>query len=163
MVYRGRLLFPFIARLARLDTSASTYDQDFRTVTHSYPTGQAGARVSTRAELPVVELSCQVEDSRWEVQRQTATGNAPDSEIILVFHFSELESKGLVDVASGDAMIRTGDRLVDLRSSKTGALVQASAKPNLFVTEARPGGFGLGLSRNLLIVSFAERSQGPTT
>jgi hypothetical protein len=52
-----------------------------------------------------------------------------------------------VDAASGDALVRPGDRLAALYD-KAGALVQAvRTPPGLYVTEARPTGFGLNMAR----------------
>ncbi len=166
MTYRGRLLFPFLADLRRLDTNAtraaSGYDDDFKTTRRTYPNGPAGAAVSTRVELPVVQLRCQVEMGRWEAQRQTASGNAPDTDLTLVFHFEELEAKGLVDAATGDALIRVNDRLVALRRVRDGAIVRAGSRPDVFATEVQPAGIGLGGERNLLVVVFGDRPQGLT-
>ena len=89
-----------------------------------------------------------------------ASGNAPRSRIDLVLHFKDLERMALIDPASGDALIRPSDRLGGIYD-KTGALVQAiRTPPGLYVTEARPIGFGLNRSRprrNLLLVTFNER------
>lgn len=89
-----------------------------------------------------------------------AAGNSPRSRVELVFHFRDLERLGLVDVPSGEASIRPGDRLGALYD-KAGTLVQAiRTPPGLYVTEARPIGFGLHRprpSRNLLLVAFEER------
>ena len=86
---------------------------------------------------------------------------AADSSFDLVFHFRDLEQLGLVDAASGDALIRPSDRLGALYA-RDGQLVQAvRTPPGLYVTEARPIGFGLHRrrpSRNLLLVSFQDRA-----
>ncbi|NVJ28865.1 hypothetical protein HUW62_47535, partial [Myxococcus sp. AM011] len=62
----------------------------------------------------------------------------------------------------GDALIRPSDRLGALYDV-TGALVQAvRTPPGLYVTEARPTGFGLHRRRprrNLLLVTFNDRPQ----
>lgn len=162
---RGRLILPFLAEIARLDTSAtaaaSGYDSDFRTIKH---TGQGTSRVSSTLYLPAIQLRCQVEDGRYEEQRQTAAGNAPDSDMTLVFHFVELERRGLVDTASGDALLRVDDKLLSIRDVRDGSLIQAIKNPpGLFCVEAKPTAFGLSRKRNLFIMRFAERAQGLTT
>jgi hypothetical protein len=169
MGYRGRLIEPFIATVHRVDTSGTEavagggYDPDFRATKHSYP-GNVGARASTRRELAPVDLRCQVEMGRWENQRQVASGNAPDSDLTLVFHFRELEALGLVDSVSGDALLRVNDRLSEIKRVSDGLRVQAVRNPpGLFATEVQPAAFGLGGERNLLIVVFADRPQGLTT
>ena len=94
--------------------------------------------------------------------RMATSGNTPRSSFDLVFHFRDLERLGLVDAASGDALIRPSDRLGALYA-RDGALVQgrAHASRSLYVTEARPIGFGLHRrrpNRNLLLVSFQDRA-----
>jgi hypothetical protein len=67
---------------------------------------------------------------------------------------------GLVDGDTGDALLRPGDRLGALYD-KAGELVQeVRTPPGLYVTEARPIGFGLNMARprrNLLLVAFEDR------
>lgn len=163
MGYRGRLIFPFIAVIYRLDTAATEtagYDPVFRTPKKTYP-GNIGVSQSTRRELGPVELRCQVEDSRWEQQRQMASGNAPDTSVVTVFHMKDLELAGLVDLATGDPKIRVNDRLDRIKRVRDGALVQVVRKPQgLYATEVRPSAYGIGRERNLLIVTWDERPQG---
>jgi hypothetical protein len=169
MAYRGRLLFPFVAVIRRLDTSATEavggagagYDPDFRTTKKTYP-GNMGVAASTRRELTAVQVKCQVEIGRWEQQRQMASGNATDSQLTTVIHFKELETLGLVDVVTGDALFRVNDRLESILRLRDGALVQAvrTPAPGLFATEVQPAAFGLGRERNLLVITWAPRAQG---
>lgn len=91
-----------------------------------------------------------------------ASGNAPESQLTLVFHFAELEDRGLVDAATGEALIRVNDRLSALKRLD-GALVQKIPAPGLFATEPQIGGLGIAGRRNLLIVSFDVRPQGLTS
>jgi hypothetical protein len=93
----------------------------------------------------------------------TPSGNTPRSSVDLVFHFRDLERMGLVDAATGEALIRTSDRLGALYDA-AGQLVWAvRTPPGLYVTEARHAGFGLSRRRprrNLLVVSFSDRPAG---
>lgn len=160
---RGRLIFAFLAELYRLDTLATAttppgYDADFKEPA-LLDTGDAlGARV--RGELPPVLVPCQVDSDAFDALQMFAAGNSPRSHLRLVFHFAHLERAGLVDPATGTALIRVGDRLGAIFDS-AGELVQSvRTPPGLYVTEARPIGFGLFLPRprrNLLLVSFDER------
>ena len=108
-----------------------------------------------------MRVPCQVEPEAFEALRMATSGNTPRSSFELVFHFRDLERLGLVDAASGDALIRPSDRLGALYA-RDGQLVQAvRTRPGLYVTEARPIGFGLHRrrpSRNLLLVSFQDRA-----
>ena len=68
-----------------------------------------------------------------------------------------------VDAASGDALIRPGDRLAAIRDLCGDLVQEVRTPPGLFVTESRPIGFGLNMARprrNLLLVTFEDRRQG---
>ena len=169
---RGRLIFSFLAELFRLDTHAMAtvdpdgggpletgYDPDFKELV-VVDQDDDGIGERRRAEHEPVRVPCQVDTKVFEELRMFASGNAPRSRIDLVFHFKDLERLGLVDAASGDALVRPGDRLAALYD-KAGALVQSvRTPPGLYVTEARPTGFGLNMARprrNLLLVAFEDR------
>lgn len=163
---RGRLINPFLAEIARLDTVAtaadpdatgpavSGYDPDFK---ETLVFGTASTRVDARKEMTPIRVRCQVEVGSLEVLQQLAAGNSPNSRVTLVFHFQDLERMGLVDVATGEPRIRINDRLVAIHTL-SGQLIQAiRTPPGLYATEVQPQSFGLGLSRNLLLVTFDER------
>jgi hypothetical protein len=169
---RGRLIFPFLAELHRLDSQAmatedpdgagplaSGYDPDFKEPV-LVDADDDGVAEPYRRERPPVRVPCQVEPEALEALRMTAIGNTPRSNIDLVFHFRDLERLDLVDATTGDALIRPSDRLGALYDV-AGNLVQAvRTPPGLYVTEARPSGFGLHRQRprrNLLIVTFQDR------
>lgn len=168
---RGRLINPFVAEIARLDTSStdddpdgtgtltSGYDDDFREPVR-YSDGSA-AGVDARQEHPHIYVPCQVEPDVFDRLTMLLSGDAPNTLIRLVFHFVDLEQLGLVDSTTGQALIRKNDRLVAIREC-TGALVQTVPDPpGLYATEPQPRGFGLsGGKRNLLLVTFEDREQG---
>ena len=166
---RGRLINPFLAEIARLDTVAtaadpdgpgplaSGYDPDFK---ETIVLEEAGARRDARDEMPPIRLPCQVEVGAFEALQQLAAGSSPGAQVTLVFHFRDLERMGLVDPPSGDALLRVNDRLVAIRDL-TGALVQAvRTPPGLYATEVQPQSFGLGRARNLLLVRWEPRALG---
>jgi hypothetical protein len=163
---RGRLINPFLAEIAQLDTAATAtdpdgpgplttgYDPDFKETVVLPASGDA------RREKPPLRVLCQVEVGTFEALQQLATGNSPNSKVTLVFHFRDLERMGLVDPATGDALVRVNDRLAAIRDLG-GNLVQAiRTPPGLYATEVQPQSFGLGLCRNLLLVTFEERELG---
>lgn len=176
MAYRGRLIFPFLAELYQLDTAAteadpdgagpmtSGYDKDFRETLHvPDDIGDKQIGESARKEKAKIRLECQVEPGTFEAMSMLFSGQIPDTQMALLFHFAELEARGLVDKASGDAMIRPGDRLGGLYDIKGSVVQRIKNPPGLFVTEARPTGHGLNMShphRNLLLVTLNERVQG---
>lgn len=164
---RGRLLHAFWAEMMRLDVAgtatdpdgsgqlASGYDDDFKE-TVLLPTGPRG-RTDARRELPPVRLPCQVEVGEFEAMQQLAAGNSPDTRIVLVFHFRDLERRGLVNPATGVAFLQVNDRLAALYD-RAGRLVQAvRTPPGLYATRVEPQSFGLGGARNLLFVTFEDR------
>lgn len=168
---RGRLINPFLVELAQLDTAAtdedpdaggalvSGYDDDFREPVRVSDGTTAGA--DARREKDHIFVPCQVEVVTFDQLRMLGSGDVPNYQLRLVFHFEELERMGLVDPATGKALIRKNDRLVAIREC-SGALVEAVATPpGLYATEPQPQSFGLsGSKRNLLLVTFEDREQG---
>lgn len=168
---RGRLIWPFLARIARIDPAGiaadpdgagpltSGYDDDFREPIRLPVAGKV-AGASARVELATVDLPVQVEDEEWERLSELRTGDVAGTRVTLVFHFKDLERLGYVDATTGDALIpRKGDRLVSIRDKTTGANVQAiPTPPGLYCVEAQPRSYGLSsLKRNLLVGVFASR------
>lgn len=171
--YRGRLIWPVVARIARLDPSGtaadpdaagpltSGFDADFREPV-KVPVAGSTVGATSRKELADLDLPVQVEDAAWEALEEMRTGDASESRLVLVFHFADLEARALVDPTTGDALApRKGDRLVAILDPHTNAVVQAvTTPPGLYVTEARPASFGLSArTRNLLLVTFESRDQ----
>jgi len=171
---RGRLIFKFLAEVHRLDTRTLAvddpdgagpltggYDPDFKEPV-LVDTNDDGIGERTRQEFPPVRVPCQVDTKVFDELRMLASGNAPRSRLDLVFHFKDLERMGLVDAASGDALIRSGDRLAAIRDLCGDLVQEVRTPPGLYVTEARPIGFGLNMQRprrNLLLVAFEDRQQ----
>lgn len=166
--YRGRLIWPFVARVARLDPAGTDaaiapdlgYDDVFREPRQVADGTQVG--VDARAELEAIDLPCQVEDQAWEQLRMMRTGIAAQLEVVLVFHFRDLELRGLVDATTGTALVpRVGDRLASIHRSADLSLVQeVPTPPGLYCVEALPRSHGLsGLERNLLVCTFRERQR----
>jgi hypothetical protein len=168
---RGRLIFPMKVRIARLDLTgtaapaaplASGYDPVFRE-TRVAPAANAVAGPEARVELAPIILKAQVEDQSWEEYLASRTGDLDVEEVRLVFHFKELEDRGLVDATTGDALVpRKGDRLDAILDPRTEAIVQVVPNPpGLFCVHAQPRSYGLrSLRRNLLVVTFRSRMQG---
>ncbi|MDY0004822.1 MAG: hypothetical protein RBU30_26225 [Polyangia bacterium] len=171
---RGRLIYWFVAELHRLDAGAmaaldpdgagplaSGLDPDFlepvRVDRDDDGLGETG-----RMEHTPVQVPCQVEPEVLEALRMLPGGQSSRGELRLVLHFRDLERLGLVDSATGVALVQPGDRLGVLRD-RQGGLVQAFRDPpGMYVTETRATGFGLGRARprrNLLLVTFEARRQ----
>ena len=165
---RGRLINPFFASIAQLDTSAtaadpdgdgplaSGYDEDFREPIR-IPTPEEQTGTCARTEKPLIKLRCQVEPATFEALRQFNTGAVPDRSITLIFHFRDLERVGLVEPATGNPLLRVNDRLVAISDLQGNVVQTVRNPPGLFATEVQPRSFGIGLCRNLLLVKYDER------
>ena len=172
---RGRLIFRFLAEIHRLDTVATAtedpdgpgpfeggYDEDFKESVLVDSDGD-GVGEPVRKEHPPVRIPCQVEPHVFEELRRFASGNAPRTDLGLVFHFRDLERMNLVEPTTGEALIRVGDRLGAIYDLAENFIQEIRTPPGLYVTESRPIGFGLCMSRprrNLLLVAFGDRQQG---
>jgi len=158
---RGRLLFVCTAEFVRVDASAMTaasadVDPDFREA-RVLPGAPDAVGMLAPRELPAVKVPCQVEPESFEALHMIGAGNQPTSHVQVVLHFRDLEALGLVDAATGRALIGPGDRMTGFYD-REGKLVQTA---DLYVTEARPVGFGFGLlrpRRNLLLVVLEARA-----
>ncbi len=171
---RGRLIFPFLAEIARLDTQAtaadpdgagaltSGYDSDFREprkVPNLAVVPIDPSSTDARAESTPIEIKVQVEPGFFEALTQLFAGVSPDSKMMLVAHYKDLEAASLVDPVNGEPLIRTNDRLVSIKQLD-GTLVRTIRNPpGLFITEVRDIGHGLGTHRNLLLLTLEERVQ----
>lgn len=170
---RGRLINPFMAVIARFDRNAtrdqppdddgvlpSGFDDVFREPL--VVTQDDGTRDEARRER-LIYVPCQVEDHAFQTQRMTEAGNNPDSRLVLVFHFRDLERLSLVNRETGIARITPNDRLVEIRSYCCRHLIQKIPDPpGLYATQALPTAFSLARARNLLVVTFQERERTAT-
>lgn len=166
-MYRGRLVWPFLAEIKQLDTAATEagpptpgYDGDFREpvrVPDSSPRGSHSARV----EKVSVFVPCQVDSPQENQQQQSSGGDVPSAQFVLVFHFVDLARLGLVDGSTGEAAFRVNDRLVAVTRMNGDKVREFPDPPGMYATQVKESGWGLhGLFRNLLLVTFQPRGQG---
>lgn len=121
---------------------AAGYDPVFR---EPIVYDNAGTRTSARRELAPVRVPCQVEAARFEELRQQFSGDAPNSNVVLVLHRQDLETLGLLDPTTRKLLIAVNDRVSGLeRSGAPGQVVQPFVGEGLFVFEVRPASFGFG-------------------
>ena len=166
---RGRLIFPFLVDIAQVDTVATAavadggYDDVFREPKIVPPASGSGRGTISREEVTYT-YKCQIEPETFEALEEMLTGKSPNSEITIVMHYRDLEVDGLLD-SSGKPLLRTGDRFVQVKHYRTGAVIEVIPNPpGLFVVQVRSGGFGLSsLERNLLFVTFEERELSTRT
>lgn len=164
---RGRLINPFKVTIARLDTTSTAADPDAGgPLTSGYdstfraPLPKVGGG-DYRAELADIVVPCQFEnDDAYERLGQTAAGNDTDTRLRCVFHFQDLEELDLVDLTTGEAKFRIGDRLKSVHRYEDGSLIQRMGLDGggFFCTEVKPVSFGLsGGERNLLVCTYEAR------
>lgn len=162
---RVRLINPFVACIARLDTvqtEKTTGGKPGYDATFGEPDVKIvdGRRVSARTEKSLLRVPVQVEDRTWEALRQYDNGNSPEIEIALVAHFHDLRKLGLVDCTNGRVSINVNDRLERIED-RCGAVVSVvRTPPGLYCVEARPTSYGIGGRLNLLVLVFRDRSTG---
>ena len=160
---RGRVIHPFLAEISQLDTLATSKDPDASgTLTSGYdtdfrepvklPPATAEGPGTTVQEVRVIRIPCQIEVLSYDKQHEFFSGNSPLGSMILVVHFTDLETLGYIDSATNEATLRVGDRL-DAIYNKCGVLVQTLRIP-LYCTQVQPAEFGLGGARNLLLLTF---------
>lgn len=162
--YRGRLIWPQVASIRRLDTVATAsqpstigggYDPDFREPV-ILPDGS-----SARAEQDEIRVPCQVrtESGAFDMlQMFGASGASPGFRMRIVLHYEDLEELGLVDVDTGRPVFVVGDRLAAIYTADTDELVRRFDSPQLFATQVQDRSFGLSaLRRNLLEITFEDR------
>jgi hypothetical protein len=149
---RVRLVRPLLAEIAQLDTLATAqvpgYDPDFQE-----------PRAGTRQEKPLIQVPAQIEITAHAVLQQSMAGNVPDSRLVLVMDYADLARRGLIDPATNETTLRTGDRLVRLLNGIGVVIETYPNPPGMFLTELRPV-CGLARDRNLLLAFFNDREQG---
>jgi hypothetical protein len=159
----GRLIFPITATLCRIDPTATAlvpgFDTDFAEPRLVDTDGDGVADVE-RAELPPIDLLCQVEPKAQERLAMTAAGDVPRTEVTLVFHTRQLAARGLYDRSTGTLDLRPGDRLAALRSLTGVALWVPREGRGMYLTEAKLAGWGLGRTpqANLVLATFEDRA-----
>lgn len=163
----GRLIFPFGIELCRLDTAAIAdspgYDQTFREPKLESTSDGVG-KVGRKEMDPIIIPGQFSTKSEFMKLQMTNNGNLAESMYTVLFHFRDLENAGLIEEATGLALIRVGDRMSAVyawdNDGTAGVLIQKIPNPpGLFVTGTDPR-YGLGRSRNLLPVTFVSRDQG---
>lgn len=162
---RVRLIFPFTACLARIDTvaTASTtggkpgYDQTFHEPEVKTVDGR---RASARAEKSIIRIKVQVEDRTWEALKAYDNGKSPEIALGLVAHYHDLRLAGLVDSSTGAVSLNVNDRLERIEDKLGNVVSVVRTPPGLYCVEARPMSYGIGGTLNLLLLLFQARSRG---
>ena len=168
MPYRGRLLWPMVLHISRLDTASTEsntlgnadlvagYDRIFREPV----TDEEGN--DSRVYMGPVAVCAQVNSSQKGYARkikQLPGGRELQYNIRTVLHYQELETRGLL-TPSGDCIFQPSDRL-DAIYNKAGELLKDFSCNPLFICHVRDAGWGLsGLTRNLVEIYWSDRRHG---
>lgn len=165
---RGRLINPFLATIAQLDTAATAldpdidgpltggYDRHFREPVTVRDDSERG-RAVVRTEKPDVTFTVQIEPELIDQLQMMQSGQSPQQRLQLVAHFSSLEEAELID-ENGEAVLRKGDRLVALSDLDGNLIMRVLTPPGLYLTDIRNMGWGIGRQRNLLYLGFEQRA-----
>ena len=177
---RGRLIQVFEVELIALnralqDTAdpdaggplTSGYDDDFREPVRLTGTVVSNPQIGTqvRTEKASVWLPAQVSTKTFEALEQLAAGAGvhEDTELHVLFHAEDLEAQP----GGYTGTVNVGDRIGSVRLRNTGATVLSfpdDGVHGLFVTERRPGGFGLHMAGtpkpNLMKAMLEYRRRG---
>lgn len=164
---RGRLINPFGIQIYRLDGVGTAESPGYSSTFREPQLEQTADGIGSvgRKELdPVIIPGQFTSKSDWMKLQMTNNGNLAESMYTVLFHFRDLEDAGLIEAATGTALIRVGDRMGAIYKwdwdGSAGSLIQKIPNPpGLFVTSADPR-YGLGRDRNLLPVTFVSRDQG---
>lgn len=174
---RGRLIFPFVVEIARLDTSSteadpadadpdrpvdSGFDPIFREPRVLPDSANDTTGTTARQELPVVQIPAQIEAETFDRLQMLASGDSPEGLFRIILHFKDLERLSLVR-ANGVAAFNPGDRLHRILHKRDLSLVQEIPDPpGLYARHLLPRGWGLSVinpKRNLLFIDFEARTQ----
>ena len=156
------LIFPLMATLHRVDPTATMaapgYDPDFAELRLVDGDGD-GVADGQRAELPPVEVPCQVEPDEQERLGMTSAGDVPQSRVVLVFHTRDLIAHGFYSRVTGVLGLRPGDRLAAIRTLTGEPVWVPGQGRGLYLTDAKLAGWGLGRvpRANLVLATFEDR------
>lgn len=162
IITRGRLINKFIAVVSRFDTDATAavvgggYDQEFDEPVPVDDGSQLGA--SSRRYMSEIRIPTQLDRRSWGDQQMTKGGRQVVADIILTFHWPDLENMGLID-AEGEPVLKKGDRID--RIETVAGVVESTFKnpPGMFITDFERAGHGqapFGTPRTNLLYTYCS-------
>jgi len=160
IVTRGRLINKFVAVIRRLDTAATAavvgggYDPDFDAVRPVVDGTQLGA--SSRREMAELRLPVQLDRNTWGANRPGRGGRQIVADIILVFHWPDLENGGLIGT-DGEPLLKVGDRIDKIETLAGATEATFKNPPGMFITEFERAGHGqapFGTPRTNLLFAY---------
>lgn len=162
--YRGRLIFPKLIEIARLDTAAietaSDYDHTFGEIRASNRNAVGQARTVPRQEV-MVRVQAQIETDAYQRLAQSGLGAVPGSRMACVLFAPELEEKGLLDPVTRQCLLKNTDRLHAIYELDETLIITIVDPPGLYANQVQPTGFGFGAGGyNLVEMLFEARPHG---
>jgi len=162
IVTRGRLINKFVAVIRRLDTEETSlvtgggYDPEFDSPIPVDDGTQLGA--SSRREMPELRLNCQLDRTSWGEQNMARGGKQIVADIVLVFHWPDLENMGLIG-ADGEPVLKKGDRIDHIETRKGDVEATFDNPPGMFITGFERAGHGqapFGNPRTNLLYTYCS-------
>lgn len=157
---RGRLINKFVAVIMRLDTVATAavvgggYDPEFDAVIPVDDGSQLG--LSSRREMADLRLPVQLDRKNWGEQNLSRGGRQIVADIVLVFHWPDLENGGLVG-ADGECTLKKGDRISHIETRLGAVEATFDNPPGMFITDFERAGHGqapFGTPRTNLLYTY---------
>lgn len=164
VMYRGRLIWAFQARIERLDTAATDanaiggqaagYDRIFREPVTN--TAGVGARIYSSP----IAVTCQVRSKKFDEVVTLPGGRELEFDLRTLLHYEELEAAGLIG-ADGSTVFKPSDRLMSIYKTDGVSLRRDFSANPLFCVHVQDRGWGLsGLDRNLVRLYWKDRREG---
>ncbi len=159
---RGRLINKFVAVIKRLDTVATAavvgggYDPEFDAVIPVDDGTQLGA--TSRREMADLRLPVQLDRTSWGENNPTRGGKQTVADVVLVFHWPDLENMGLIG-ADGEPVLEESDRIDRIETVKGAVEATFKNPPGMFITGFTRAGHGLspfGTSRTNLLYTYCS-------
>lgn len=145
IITRGRLINKFVAVIMRLDTAATAavigggYDKEFDAVIPVDDGSQLG--LTSRREMAELRLNAQLDRKSWGEQMQTRGGRQIAADIVLVFHWPDLENAGLIGT-DGEPLLKKGDRIAKIETVMGTVEATFDYPPGMFITDFERAGHG---------------------
>jgi len=159
---RGRLINKFVAVIYRLDTVASAavvgggYDDEFDELIPTDDGTQTGA--SSRREMAALRLPVQLDRKTWGGYDARRGGKEIEADIILTFHWPDLENGGLID-AGGEPVLKAGDRIDKIETVAGVVESTFDNPPGMFIRDLERAGHGqapFGTPRTNLLYCYCQ-------
>jgi len=159
---RGMLINKFVAVIRRLDTVATAavvgggYDKEFDAVRVVNDGTQIGS--SSRREMDELRLNVQLDRDSWGRNTPGRGGRQVVADIVLVFHWPDLENGGLIGT-DGEPLLKVGDRIDKIETVMGDVESTFKNPPGMFITEFERAGHGLnpfGTPRTNLLYTYCS-------